>query len=418
MISIDSKKYSGPCRCGRSHEVLTKQVVIQQGCLERFDEYMREAGLTGKRAAVYDENTYSAKGLKRPIVQQEIVLPPQNLHADEHATAKVLAQLEQDVEVLIAVGSGTVHDITRYCAAKRGIPFVSCPTAASVDGFCSTVSAMTWEGFKKTLPGIAPVLVLADTNVIRQAPLRLALSGVGDIFGKYTALLDWNIAHLLTDEFICPVIEDMTRQAVVAVHNSCHQVAAQDTSAFEQLTYGLLLSGLAMQMMGNSRPASGSEHHISHFIEMEPEPLHVHSTALHGEKVGVGTALVAGVYHELAQKEEILPFLQPYKPATAEVLEKIFGVRLVASVCEENQNDCLAGVTPEKIAQCWPALRKMIESLPTREEMEALYKEIGAKSTLEELGVDSIVLPKLLDYSPYVRNRLTFMRVRRMINAD
>jgi len=417
MISIDSKKLSGPCRCGHNHKMFTRLVRIESGCLQRFNEWMNQAGLTGKRAAVYDENTYAAKGLRRPVSQQEIVLPPKNLHANERATGMVLAQLEEDVKVLIAVGSGTIHDTVRYCAKERGIPFISCPTAASVDGFCSTVSAMTWEGFKKTMPGVAPVMVLADTEVIRQAPIHLALSGVGDILGKYTALLDWNIAHLLTDEFICPVIEDMTRQAVVAVHDSCRQVAKQDTEAFERLTYGLLLSGLAMQMMGNSRPASGAEHHISHFIEMEPESLPLHTMALHGEKVGVGTAIAAGVYHKLAEVEDIHPLLHACVPASDAFFSQIFGARLQPSVSKENQNDCMTGLSPGKVAECWPAIRKLIQELPTQEELEKLFREIGAKSTLEELNLDPSVLPQLLDYSPFVRNRLTLMRVRRMIGS-
>ncbi len=417
MITIDSKKYSGACRCGHSHEMFTKLVIIESGCLKRFDEFMAQVGAGGKRAAVYDQNTYNAGGLVRPAVQQEIILPAENLHADEHGTARVLAQLEQDVEILIAVGSGTVHDIVRYCANERGIPFVSCPTAASVDGFCSTVSAMTWEGFKKTLPGVAPIMVLADTEVIRQAPPHLALSGVGDILGKYTALLDWNIAHLLTGEFLCPVIEDMTRQAAAAVHSSCRKVVRQDTDAFEQLTYGLLLSGLAMQMMGNSRPASGAEHHISHFIEMEPEGLPVRSTALHGEKVGVGAALAAGEYHRLAAIEDIRPCLQAYEPIAESYLEGIFGKRLLASVLAENNKDCLAQVTPERIGEQWPNIRKLIAGLPTREELEELFREIGAKSTLADLGLEEAVLPRLLEVSPYVRNRLTFMRVRHMLGS-
>ena len=417
MMTIDSKKYNGACRCGRSHEMFTKLVLIESGCLEKFDQMMAQVGLSGRYAAIYDENTYNAKGLIRPKVYQEIILSPKNLHADEHSTAKVLAQLEQGIEVLVAVGSGTIHDITRFCAHKLGLPFVACPTAASVDGFCSTVSAMTWEGFKKTLPGVAPVMVLADTEVIRQAPLHLALSGVGDILGKYTALLDWNIAHLLTGEFICPVIEDMTRQAVKAVHDSCRRVAQQDADAFEQLTYGLLLSGLAMQMMGNSRPASGAEHHISHLIEMEPASLPLHTTALHGEKVGVATALVSGEYHRLAEIQDIAPYLRPYRPITEGELEQIFGKSLLPSVVAENQNDCLSAVTHESIVKNWPAIRSLIAQLPKQEELQALFREIGAKSTLADLGLDDALLPKLLEYSPHVRNRLTFMRTRRMIQA-
>ena len=143
---------------------------------------------------------------------------------------------------------------------------------------------MTWGGYKKTLPGVAPDIVLADVSVIKEAPLYLALSGVGDILGKYTALADWKIAHALTGEFFCPTIEGMTRDAVKAVYECCEKVGERDSHAMEQLTYALLLSGLAMQLMGNSRPASGAEHHISHLIEMEPETLGVHSMRSTGKR--------------------------------------------------------------------------------------------------------------------------------------
>lgn len=412
---IDSKKYSGACSCGRSHEMATRLAVVEAGCLREFDRYLDEAGLTGKRAAIYDRNTYHAKNLIRPRADQEIILDPENLHANEKATGAVLAQLRPDVKVLIAVGSGTIHDTTRYCAKERGIPFVACPTAASVDGFCSTVSAMTWGGFKKTLPGVAPILVLADIDVIKEAPEALALSGVGDVLGKYTALADWKIAHALTGEFLCPEIEALTRKAVEEVHASSRAIAKKDPAAFERLTYGLLLSGLAMQMMGNSRPASGAEHHISHIIEMGLESLETHSEALHGEKVGVGTALVSGVYHRLAETADIAPRLRPYPPITPELIREVYGDRLFDSIAEENQNDCMNGVTPEQVAEHWEEIREIIREIPTQEELESLYREIGAKTTLADIDVDPALLPKLLDYSPLVRNRMTLMRIRRMI---
>lgn len=412
---IDSRRYSGACPCGREHVMETRLAVVEAGCLGQLDRYLEEAGLTGRRAAVYDRNTYRARGLVRPRAEQEIILDPEGLHANEKATGEVLAQLEPGVRLLMAVGSGTIHDITRYCAKERGIPFVACPTAASVDGFCSTVSAMTWGGFKKTLPGVAPVLVLADLEVIREAPLALALSGVGDVLGKYTALADWRISHALAGESLCPRIEGLTRKAVEEVHGCCRDIPRKDPAAFERLTYGLLLSGLAMQMMGNSRPASGSEHHVSHLIEMEPEPLGVHSDALHGEKVGVGAALVSGVYHALAGMEDISQRVCPYPPLTPREAKELFGERLSPSILQENQTDCMTGVTPEQLAEKWGEIRSIIQDIPTREELESLYREIGAKTTLADLGVKETLLPKLLDHSPLVRNRMTLMRIRRMI---
>lgn len=281
---IDSAKLNGPCSCGRSHEMITKEAIIEPGCLKKLDFYTDKYGITGKRAVIYDENTYHAKNILHPAADQEIILDPTNLHANEIAVGKVMEQLDGDIDYLVAIGSGTIHDTTRYCANDRGIPFISCPTAASVDGFCSTVSAMTWKGYKKTMPGVAPVFVLADIDIIKEAPLYLALSGAGNIFGKYTALADWNIGHALTGEYLCPVIESMTRDAVDAVRSCCTGLKEQDEHAFEQLTYGLILSAWPCKLMGNSRPASGSEHHISHLIEMQPAAFPFHSDALHGEK--------------------------------------------------------------------------------------------------------------------------------------
>ncbi|MCI8453574.1 MAG: sn-glycerol-1-phosphate dehydrogenase [Lachnospiraceae bacterium] len=416
-MQIDSRKLNGPCSCGRDHAMNTKAAIIESGVLADFERYVSEYGLSGKRCAVYDENTYHAKNLVRPRAEQEIVLNPENLHADETATGEVLKRLDADVKLLVAVGSGTIHDTTRYCANQLGIPFVACPTAASVDGFCSTVSAMTWGGYKKTMPGVAPEIVLADVDVIKEAPLYLALAGVGDILGKYTALADWKIAHALTGEFFCQTIEGMTRDAVKAVFACCEQVSRRDPKAIEQLTYGLLLSGLAMQLMGNSRPASGAEHHISHLIEMQPEKLAVCSSALHGEKVGVGTAIASGVYHRLARLTDVSSLVKPYTFPSKDELIDFYGSRLVSAVLEENKNDCMSDVTPERLSKAWPRIREIISEIPTQEELLTLYEKLGAKKSLPDIEVPEDRQELLLTFSPTVRNRMTLMRIKRMLTA-
>ena len=110
--------------------------------------------------------------------------------------------------------------------------------------------------------------------------------------GKYIALTDWKIANIFTNEFYCERIAKMTYNATREVINSVDGIIEGDEASYEKLVYGLLLSGLVMQMIGNSRSASGAEHHISHLIEMGPKGLNVEFDALHGEKVGVGTLIV------------------------------------------------------------------------------------------------------------------------------
>ena len=171
---VDFTQYSGVCpACGKSHDMVTKAAVIEPGCMFDFEKYMDQFGVSGKRCALYGENGYKATADRHPKAEQEIVLNPENLHANEISTAEVLEKLEDDVEVIIAVGSGTIHDIARFCAHKQGIRFVSCITGASVDGFCSSVAAMTWYGYKKTFPACAPELVIADTDIIKNAPPEL-----------------------------------------------------------------------------------------------------------------------------------------------------------------------------------------------------------------------------------------------------
>lgn len=412
-MRVNAERYGGVCSCGETHVMETKLCVIEENALESFEAFMAETGLSGRRCAVYDEHTYQAKNLRRLRAEQEIILPPEGLHADERSTAHVLERLSKDAEVLIAVGGGTVHDIVRYCAWERALPFVSVPTAASCDGFCSTVAAMTWEGYKNTMSCVAPVLVAADLAVIREAPRYLTNSGVGDMIGKLTALADWRIARAVTGEALCQRIYDTMKRAVETVWTSARGTLSGDTAAYESVTYGLMMSGLAMQMLKTSRPASGGEHHISHLIETEPRALAVHSTALHGEKVGVGTVLTSAEYHRLARLEE--PEVLPYQPLDQDWLRSFFGEALYPVARRENERECLASVTPEALRRAWPEIRKIVSDIPAAEEIEALLRDLGAKHTLGELGVDPEKAPMILDTSPLIRNRLTLMRMRRMI---
>lgn len=407
---IDSTEYRGVCDCGKEHTMFTELCVIEQGCMKNMQSYLEQYGLQGFCTAIYDENTYKTVSDRRPEVNQEIILSPENLHANEISVQKVLDRLSDQCRFLIAVGSGTIHDITRYCAYVRGISFVSCPTAASVDGYCSSVAAMTWEGCKKTLTAVAPKIVIADLDIIAKAPLFLARSGFGDMVGKFIALADWKIGALLTGEPYCERISNMMAAAAGTVLESAKGISSGSVSAYEQLTYGLLISGLAMQLMGNSRPASGAEHHISHLIEMEPEGSGLHSDALHGEKVGVATILASAEYHRLAEDAELV--WDDYSERTEDEIEQVFKASLSPQIMKENEKDAAKGITAECIRNHWPKICQIISEIPRAEELTELYRLIGAKALLTEIGVTADKVHFLLEYSPLVRNRLTLMRLR------
>jgi glycerol-1-phosphate dehydrogenase [NAD(P)+] len=258
---------------------------------------------------------------------------------------------------------------------------------------------------------VAPALVIADTDIIAAAPVHLTCSGFGDMIGKYIALADWKIASILTGEYLCPEIYSLTHKAVNAVRESVAGIKGRDSKAYEKLMYGLLMSGIGMQMLGSSRCASGAEHHISHFIEMKPSGLGVHSGALHGEKVGVATLLVSREYHRLAKNG--LSGFGDYTPAEYGYIADMFGKELTASVSAENSRDCAVGISRERLMDNAGELCGIISGIPDYGELVEIYSELGAKCSLADISLPEEKLGILLEYSPLVRNRLTLMRLRR-----
>ena len=288
---------------------------------------------------ICDENTYAAAGeeIKEIIPKGKFInLKSENLHANEIAVQNVYECLSVENDVLIALGSGTIHDITRYVAYNKDIPFISVPTAASVDGFVSTVAAMTWRGYKKTFTAVSPIYVVADTDIFKEAPYRLTASGVSDLIGKYTALVDWKISSIVIGEYICNKVCNMEIDAVNKLCECVDDLVLGKSEAYEQLMYALILSGLAMQIIGNSRPASGAEHHMSHLWEMEV--INKHLDAYHGEKVSVGLILVMEEYRKIKKSiENGRCRVKKYYGLEEDMLKEVFKSReMYDSIMKEN----------------------------------------------------------------------------------
>lgn len=405
----------------------TEYIVIEENCLKRFGDILRENGIDGVIAGLFDTNTIRAKGMVVPDIDQTIVLNADHLHADEKAVESTLSQLRDDVDVVVAFGSGTITDIARYCAKQKNLIFVSCPTAASVDGFCSSVCAMTFNNTKVTLPAVAPKIVVADLAVIKNAPDKLIKSGLGDILGKYVSLADWKIAHLVTGEHYCEKTAKLVTDALNAVTDLVKNDSLDGDEFYLQTTYALLLSGLAMQIVGSSRPASGAEHHFSHLLTVAPPSLGIHTDALHGESVGVGTLAMAEHYRNIATN------LQVNDDTVQQIESEISNIRkndsrlrgidfyrqnfdtLANSLYDENQNDCLAKVNARTLLDKWNDIKQVIFNIPSVEELLNLYRKLGLKSTLRDIGVEESKKQMVINLSPYIRNRLTLNRLLLLI---
>ena len=419
-MRVDADDFARPCSCGKNHHVEVREILIESGAVEALEEAMSDGFLKNyiSPLLICDTNT---KKVTEEIMEniydrcQVLVLDAEGLHADNYAVEIVENFMDEDIDLILAVGSGTVHDISRYVAGQYKIPFISVPTAASVDGFASTVAAMTWNGLKKTMPAVAPLAIFADTDIISKAPKRLNASGVSDLLGKYICLADWKIAHMLTGEYYCEYIVDLEERALKTVGSSLRAIAAGEPEACEQLMYALVLSGLAMQMVGNSRPASCAEHHMSHLWEMAVinEPL----DALHGEKVSVGTVLVLKVYKKIAKAiRKGKCRVKPYEETDRKLLEETFGKKgLLDGILEENEPELLKDVDPAKLERHLSDIADIIEDLPDEVEMLHMLEKAGSKKNVYEIGLDEEIIPMSLRLAPYVRRRLSLLRISRML---
>ncbi len=417
-MKIDVKEFLKPCGCGRKHEIVVDDIIIDSGAVKELPEILKRPAYADKKSLVMicDENTYEAAGRQVEELVPElkkIVLDPENLHANEHGVEAAKKGLDEigDVDLMIAVGSGTIHDITRYHAYEMKIPFFSVPTAASVDGFVSTVAAMTWHGFKKSFTAVSPIVVIADTDIFKEAPLRLTASGVSDLLGKYTALADWKITHLLTGEYICDEICKMEYEALDRLRASLGGLTTGDKDAYENLMYGLLLSGLAMQMTGNSRPASGAEHHMSHLWEMEV--INDYIDFYHGEKVGVGLVLASKIYHKAAERMLEGDFqVKDSMPVETDLIQENFNKPgMYEIIMEENTPNLLDEVDSAKLIEYKEEIASIIREIPTAEELIAMIDQVEGVKSLKDLGFDESYQAKTANLSPYVRARITFMRL-------
>ena len=223
---MDCEKYVGKCVCGRDHELETKKVVVEYGAINNFEQYMADVSLAGKkRAVIYDTVIYKLTEGKHVAADQEIVLEANGLRAEDTVIEEMMKKLDNP-EVIVAYGAGTIMDFGRYPAYKLGIPFVAIPTLASSDGFTANICSAILNGQKKSTPMCAPVLVVADLDIIKGAPARLVASGINDILSKYISLFDWKVSHLVAGEYYCPMVADLAQEALDIMREAADKYAA------------------------------------------------------------------------------------------------------------------------------------------------------------------------------------------------
>ena len=285
-----------PCACGVLHRVPIEAVVVADDWLEQLTAYA-DRRRWSKPFVFMDANTEEVAGSRvvdalagegRRVIR--LCLPERSgLLADEANVARLEAALSKaETDSIFSVGSGVITDLARYVAAGRGREFVSVPTAASMDGYASGVAVMEFGGMKTSYPAGPPVAIFADPRTVAAAPLEMTRAGLGDLLGKASARTDWQASHRLYGEYLCPEVERSVTESFVHAATHVEDILEGSPEAVSRFLLGLVESGIAIAMIGTSRPASGSEHQVSHFWDLQAASGR-RPHAPHGLQVGYAT---------------------------------------------------------------------------------------------------------------------------------
>ncbi len=403
------------CPCGRSHRVTTKIVRFDDCRGSALIESLGELGVGSKSLVVSDINTRpvatEVSGALRgaSIETAEHVFESPALVADESsvdALSRVIGSVEP--HSLVGVGSGTINDICKAAATQRGIPYVSYPTAASMNGYTSAVASLKRGGLKVTDPVDAPIAVVVDLDVIRRSPREMTAAGVADLLSKFVCNADWILSREIEGGYYCDASAQLAALAAEAVIDDLNDIGAGTKNGLATLTAALVLSGIAMAAAGSSSPASGGEHLISHYWDMRGPK----GRRLHGAQVGLGTLLCARLYETLASIDPrtIACEVPDDAPSDGEIRDH-FGAAAPAVIEQARQKRRTVAAARERAAfirdnwsRIWSAVEPILKST---EHIRALLSRAGAPTTLRAIELAPNHAADALRWARHIRARYT-----------
>lgn len=422
----DYLHHSFECSCGRKHHTAVEKIIIAQGARRQVPGLIKEMGYEHV-FVVSDSGTYEAAGkeLEEILKEAEVrytsyVIPRSPVVPDEYTMGELLIHFDRDCDLIVGVGTGTINDMCKFMSSQMGIEYFIFATAPSMDGFASVGAPLISGNLKITYDAHVPQAIIGDVDILAKAPMNMIAAGVADVLGKYTCLCDWHMAHIINGEYFCPVIEQMVRLALAKMMDQAKDIKKRDPGTIKTIMEALVLTGIAMSFVGNSRPASGCEHHMSHYWEMlflfQGRP-----AVLHGTKVGVGTAVAVRLYKELAERQ--LDFeaarrkAQEYDVhAWEENMRRTYGIAaegVIEHEKTEKKNDPAQVkerlITIEKQEEM---IRRTIEEMvPSLEMVQGVLKELDAPVNPLELGIDRHMVLDSIMAAKEVRNRYTLLQL-------
>jgi glycerol-1-phosphate dehydrogenase [NAD(P)+] len=406
----------------------TRALEIGRNVLHQTPDVFRQQFGPRPAVVVADANTFAAAGrvvfdaFRRVghLCREPFIYSDPNLYAEHGYVAQLEDSLKAHNAIPVAVGAGTINDITKFAAHRADRPYLCVATAASMDGYTAFGASITHEGSKQTFHCPAPAAVVADLDVIRAAPGDMNAWGYADLLAKVTAGADWLLAYALGVEPIHPQAWCIAQGRLRELVADPEGVRARRPEAIERLVEGLMLGGFAMQAARSSRAASGAEHQFSHLWDMVHHTYQGRTTP-HGLKVGIGTLAVTALYEFILTKPledldvEVCCAQWPDQASRKEMLQKLFDDPVLARVARMETNaksvdGAALRAQLENLRNLWPELRERLrQQLLPLAQLKAMLQAAGAPVEPEQIGISRPRLRQSFWQASFIRRRFTVL---------
>lgn len=406
----------------------TQEVRLGHGAVDEAADVFGQCFGDATPMVVADTATFEAAGRKtfdvlsragqRP--SDTIVFEEPNLHAHHDHVLRLQQQLGLTDAVPIAVGSGTINDLVKLAAHRCRRPYMVVGTAASMDGYTAFGASINRAGSKQTFYCPAPRAVIADLDVIGEAPAELNAAGYADLAAKTTAGADWILADALGIDAVAPEAWEMVQNRLADRLGDPAGVRNRSPQALRGLMEGLLMTGFAMQWCKSSRPASGAEHQFSHLWDMQNHH-HEGRIPLHGHKVAVGTLASTLLYEAMLEAPIQTIDVQrvcaewPEADTIARLATRAHeSLALRAVAIRESQAKYVdryaLSQRLRQLRELWPELRgRLAGRLIRSDRLREMLKEAGAPIDPGDIGIDRARLRRSYVEAYQIRRRYTVL---------
>lgn len=400
-----------PCTCGRVHKCDIRHILIEKGAIAKIGNLLTPYH---RVLLVGDANTYAVCG---EAVKEQIGTRLENtliyrrdglLVPNEEAIEEMTAQITSKTDLILGIGSGVIQDLCKYVSFQNHLPYYMVATAPSMDGYASVGAAMIIGNMKVTYNAHVPQAIIADVDILKDAPMDMIRSGYGDILGKYSCLNDWKLSHVISGEYFCRYVHDVMFEMLLKTKDLGPRLLRREPDAIQTLMEALVGGGVAMAMVGNSRPASGSEHHLSHFFEItgivHKEPYFMHGTDVAFSSVYTQRLREALLAHDQPPKNTPLP-----QAVRENKIRKIYGPAAQGILDLQSKSSWYQQDRTPIYREKWQQIRQVLAQAPSSREMEGYLESIQLDIAEFEALYGKAKIENALKFAKDLKDRYTVL---------